>query len=229
MTHQELKSYRHNLQNIWYVLIKQTKYPVCDSWKLKENFIDWALKNGYAPKLIVKRTNTKLGFSPENCVIYKRPSFLENFMAKVVKNEATGCWEWIGSKRGPKSHQYGVIRTSTKGTMSAHRVSYLIHHGEHPGDLMVCHKCDNTICVNPDHLFLGTGSDNAKDALKKGRLKTFKKGALSVTAKFTLEEARKIKEEIKNCGCGMTELSRRLGIRRTILNDIKSGRFYKNA
>ncbi len=46
---------------------------------------------------------------------------------------------------------------------------YLLQTGKQPGPLLVCHKCDNPGCVNPDHLFIGTGGDNAQDMLSKGR------------------------------------------------------------
>ncbi len=52
--------------------------------------------------------------------------------------------------------------------MVAHRLSYRATHGD-AGDKFVCHKCDTPSCVNPDHLFAGTNSDNLKDCYNKGR------------------------------------------------------------
>jgi hypothetical protein len=75
----------------------------------------------------------------------------------------TECWEWTAAKRG----SYGTIKIN--GSLeSSHRVSWEIHFGAIPKTLCVLHKCDNPICIRPDHLFLGTMQDNAVDMTKKG-------------------------------------------------------------
>ena len=93
----------------------------------------------------------------------------ERLYRKCKHNEVTDCWEWQGgiNNSGPG---YGMIRdTEYNGMRTTHRVSYEIHHGEIPKGKLVLHKCDNTLCVNPDHLFLGTHLDNTLDMIQKGR------------------------------------------------------------
>ena len=96
---------------------------------------------------------------------------------QVISN---GCWGWKGNTDGKG---YGTL-SNRKGSgfspEKAHRVSYEKKYGEIPIGMFVCHKCDNPICTNPDHLFLGTPKDNSQDCSKKGRLN--KKSLLNLVA-----------------------------------------------
>jgi len=89
---------------------------------------------------------------------------IERFMQKVIKGD--GCWLWTASLRGKTG--YGAFKISGK-VMDAHRLSYMIHKGEIPEGMLVCHTCDNRQCVNPAHLWLGSYRDNWMDAINKGR------------------------------------------------------------
>lgn len=87
---------------------------------------------------------------------------VERFWAKVAKGD--GCWNWTASTVGG----YGSFWST--GSRRAHRFSWELHSGPVPAGLFVCHRCDNRQCVRPDHLFLGTPSDNITDCSRKGRL-----------------------------------------------------------
>jgi len=93
----------------------------------------------------------------ENKEIYE--SF---FWSKV--NKTDGCWEW---NRTPSKSGYGNVVRRRK-QISSHRASWEIHYGPIPNGLWVLHKCDNKLCVRPDHLYLGTNSDNQRDAVHRG-------------------------------------------------------------
>lgn len=87
----------------------------------------------------------------------------ERFWSKVNKTDK--CWVWTGSKR---PNGYGAIKINGK-VESTHRVAWELTNGPIASGSCVLHKCDNRPCVNPEHLFLGSYSDNTKDAFKKGR------------------------------------------------------------
>jgi len=84
----------------------------------------------------------------------------------IRRTQPDACWPWLGTTIPEKP--YGRVSFEGKN-YRAHRFSYLIHFGHIPANMEVCHKCDNPICVNPAHLFLGTTKDNADDRDRKGR------------------------------------------------------------
>jgi hypothetical protein len=150
------------------------------------------------------------------------------FFDKVRKTP--NCWIWIGGSRG----KYGSLKVNGK-VIDAHRVSYEIHNKIPPGSFLVCHTCDNPLCVNPKHLFLGTYLDNTMDAIHKKRhiipqgIK-FRKGDRPINSTLSIVQATEIKQQIKNRGSKtLKQLSKELDIKEQVLRDISSGRTYKGA
>jgi len=92
-------------------------------------------------------------------------SQIASFAEKVDKRGTDECWEWEAGKVGGTG--YGKVKIEGK-TYRAHRVSWELFFGPIPKNMMVLHKCNNPSCVNPYHLYLGDGIDNAVDRAEAG-------------------------------------------------------------
>jgi hypothetical protein len=108
-----------------------------------------------------KKTPLKNGPRTERPII--REEILERLISKCRK-EDFGCWMWTASK-----NHCGYGNFNLAGETLAHRVSWLLHVGEIPEGLCVLHKCDVPACINPDHLFVGTHTENMADCISKDR------------------------------------------------------------
>ena len=91
------------------------------------------------------------------------------FWARVKKNEPGKCWPWDAPRS--QDGNYGTMYVDGKHRM-AHRIAWALTKGPIPSGLDVLHHCDNPPCCNPDHLFVGTRSDNMQDMVRKGRHKS---------------------------------------------------------
>lgn len=144
---------------------------------------------------------------------------VERFEQRLIPEPNTGCWLWIGVYAS--SHMgYGEFYAHGR-RQYAHRFSYEAFKGSATG-LCVLHRCDVPICVNPDHLFLGTKKDNTNDMLSKRR-EAF--GSRTGAAKLTAEQARRIKYDTRGC----KRLSKEYGVSTTTIQDIRHGRLWVRA
>jgi len=98
----------------------------------------------------------------------QRQAIEERFWPKIDQRGPDECWPW---KASISPEGYGRFKACSYRDVRAHRLSYALVNNEDPGDLLVCHSCDNRSCCNPKHLFLGTDQDNADDKMAKGRWK----------------------------------------------------------
>lgn len=153
------------------------------------------------------------------------PITIARFWSKVsVTPSNNDCWTWKGARNG---NGYGNFRTAEFGrtTLSAHRVSYLIVNGEWPPNgMLVRHKCDNPICVNPHHLEYGTVADNMKDMVERGRQpKRDQRGENNGASKLTAANVDEIRSLI-TLGHSNAAIATRFGVTHSMISRIRRGR-----
>ena len=99
-------------------------------------------------------------------------NIIKNFWNKVnYPGNDVECWEWTAAK-GSNKRVYGTFSIKSSKyhkTFRDHRFAWEFYNGPIPDGLLVCHKCDNPACCNPEHLFLGTEQDNMTDKINKNR------------------------------------------------------------
>lgn len=136
---------------------------------------------------------------------YRRRSIEERFFRKVTPGYPDKCWEWTGQRT---KFGYGIFKYDNHST-TAHRISWSLVHGKIPPDTLVCHKCDNPPCVNPNHLFLCNYQDNHNDMVAKGRerVKITTYGSRQWMSKFKEHEVVKIRRLYGKGGVTQRELA----------------------
>jgi hypothetical protein len=140
---------------------------------------------------------------------------LQRFEQKYIPEPNSGCWLWIGAIT---PFGYGKIYYDGRYKYS-HRLSYEMSIGEIDSDNVVCHKCDNPSCVNPDHLFQGTPKQNTKDMIQKNRHAHGEKIS-------KLSESEVI--DIYNSNSTHESLGLMYGVNRATITKIKNGQRWKH-
>lgn len=137
---------------------------------------------------------------------------IDRLMDRVVQVPIGGCWIWTGAL---KDNGYGDCWIDGK-IVGAHRAFFSLLIGPIPIGMQVCHRCDVRCCVNPHHLFIGSRSDNMRDAAAKGRLGHH-------CASLTFGQA----EMIRASATRAVDLARRFGVSENVIGNIRAGRYYR--
>lgn len=131
--------------------------------------------------------------------------------ARIRWGSAEACWEYSGhTVNGYGRLCIGGVR------ILAHRVAWIVANRADPGGLLVCHRCDNRLCCNPRHLFLGTALDNVRDMDAKGR--GVREGR-KVGVKLTADDA----EAIRKSHLTPRELAEAYGLNEQYVRNIITG------
>lgn len=146
----------------------------------------------------------------------RQQSLVEFFWTKVrILADLDLCWEWQGYL---KKDGYGYVMGDDGKNLLAHRVAYELSYGEMIKGLLVCHKCDNPKCCNPNHLFLGTHQDNMDDMVRKGRSARGK----GKTWKLSSDDVKVIRSRLDN-GDRSIDIARDFSVGKRTIIRIKNG------
>jgi len=163
---------------------------------------------------------------PVGVYVRKVLPLYDRFWSKVKIGEVNDCWEWTASK---DRKGYGELKVEGK-TAKAHRISFSLIL-EDPKDKQVCHTCDNPSCVNPNHLFLGTNTDNQKDKVAKGRQAKGPehglRGEKHQNSKLTNQQVREIRQKLLD-GISGASLAKKYSVTKTTISSIKNNKTYRN-
>jgi hypothetical protein len=132
---------------------------------------------------------------------------------RSIPEPNSGCWIWLGAL----TDGYGSMVVG-RGTDKVHRLMWLVTHGEIPAGICVLHHCDNRACCNPDHLYLGTKLDNARDRVRRKR-EGDRRGEKNGRAKLTADDVRTIRSSKTN----QCVLAADYGISQAMVSQIQRG------
>ena len=150
----------------------------------------------------------------------------DRFWSKVNKDgpipahrpELGPCWVWTASRS--KHGGYGQINVGASRPDFAHRVVWRLTYGALPADAVVCHHCDNPVCVRPAHLFIGTHAGNVADKVRKGRQQ---RGTAVPNARLTPEQIPAIRAALA-AGTPPVEVAAAYGVSRATIHHIWKGK-----
>lgn len=167
----------------------------------------------------------------------------DRFWARVHRGDVSVCWPWLGCRRGDG---YGAAHSDGR-QYGAHRVAYTLTLGPIPRGMLVCHRCDNPVCCNPGHLWIGSPGDNMRDMVAKGRHARkgphnpargdrngsrtqphrLVRGVAHPSSKLTESEVRDIRDRVR-CGEHKAALAREYGVAPLSIQRLVAGVTWKH-
>jgi hypothetical protein len=144
------------------------------------------------------------------------------FWSNVAKQSSDNCWNWT---RAVNAKGYGRLGYQGK-SWRAHRLAYYLTYGEIPKGILVCHKCDNPPCCNPEHLFLGTDLENTTDKIQKNRA-AYSLGVINGANKLTEQQVRDIRAEHATGTIGYKRLGLKYGVHAQTISDIVRDKIWR--
>ena len=146
----------------------------------------------------------------------------QRFASKCDSADARGCIPWIGGKT---IKGYGILRASARVKTCAHRIAWVLKHGDLSPNVLVLHRCDNPSCVNVDHLFLGSAQENTNDMVSKAR-HAWRAG--TPWQKLNSTDGERVRDS-RRAGCTQQEVADWFGISRPLISMIESGKIQHSA
>ena len=134
----------------------------------------------------------------------------------------TDCQEFDGHRN---AKGYGRLYVGGVRVM-AHRLAWALANGADPGHQQVMHRCDNPSCVNPEHLTVGSNSDNVRDKVQKGRQHR-PKGVVNPAAKLDAETVMRIRR-LRTNGKSLAEVAREVGVAKPTVWKVDTGRSWNH-
>jgi hypothetical protein len=163
-----------------------------------------------------------------------KQNYIQIFNSKVIQQ--SGCWAFNSAKDRDGYHKqsYMLVGENIRRQTGAHRFMLMSLGHTIPPGYVVCHHCDNPSCVNPEHLFIGTVTDNNLDKKSKGRERA-PKGEQQAHASISDNVARLIKSEAVvgwrsgyNNGSNLKEVAAKYGVKVELVRRIARGELYKH-
>jgi hypothetical protein len=146
------------------------------------------------------------------------------FWSRVKPTIGDACWPWLGRRMVKEPYGVGVFFGKTH--FLAHRMSWILHFGPIPDGLLVCHRCDNPPCVNPQHFFLGDDAANSADRKRKGRGRPAY-GERSGTAKLVAANVIEIRRR-RASGESTASIGRDFGVTNSMVSHICTRRAWRH-